>query len=76
MIDAFSSRLARLTVSLGQGLSTRWGVITKEAHDFGVVVITFAGDRIISFHFTHPYGPALALNQADICWMLGFGNPR
>jgi hypothetical protein len=39
----------------GQGLAIRWGVITREAHDLGSVVVTFAGDRIASFRFAQPW---------------------
>ncbi len=30
-------------------------MITKDAHDLGVVVITFEGDSIVPFHFAHPW---------------------
>jgi hypothetical protein len=41
--------------SNGQGLAIRWGVITREAHDLGSVVGTFAGDQIASFRFSQPW---------------------
>jgi hypothetical protein len=44
--------------SHGQGLSIRWGVTTKVAHDSGTVVVTIAGDRIASFHFAQPWPSA------------------
>ena len=34
------------------------GVTTKEAHDLGTVVVTFAGDRIASFRFAQPWPSA------------------
>ncbi len=39
----------------GQGLSIRWGVITEEAHDLGVGIITLEGESIVPFHFAHPW---------------------
>jgi hypothetical protein len=39
----------------GQGLANRWGLVTKEANDLGTVHVTFEGERIVSFRFSHPW---------------------
>jgi hypothetical protein len=41
-----------------QGLANRWGLVTKEANDLGVVHVTFEGERIVSFRFSHAWPKA------------------
>ena len=42
----------------GQGLANRWGLTTKEANDLGTVCVTFEGDNITSFRFSHAWPAA------------------
>jgi hypothetical protein len=42
----------------GQGLANRWGLMTKEANDLGTVHVTFEGERIVSFRFSHAWPKA------------------
>ena len=42
----------------GQGLSNRWGMSTREAHDLGTVHITFEGDSVVASRFKHGWPTA------------------
>ena len=42
----------------GQGLANRWALNTKEANDLGTVCVTFEGDNITSFRFSHAWPAA------------------
>jgi hypothetical protein len=42
----------------GPGLANRWGLVTKEANDLGTVHVTFEGERIVSFRFSHAWPKA------------------
>jgi hypothetical protein len=40
------------------------------------LLLLLSRETVSSLSALHIHGPALALNKADICWMLCFGNLR